>query len=113
MNSFDLKEHELTVAEVHRNLAPSALYELAILYEKHAHSGAMAATETQSDPFFGVGVITQCPNVPPEILVPRNAWLNKAAYAAMAKKLAILFRQNFAVYEAGVSGEVKAANPAG
>jgi phosphoenolpyruvate carboxykinase (ATP) len=37
MNSFNLKEHELTVEQVHRNLAPSALYEHAILYEKDAH----------------------------------------------------------------------------
>jgi hypothetical protein len=37
MNSFNLKEHELIVEEVHRNLPPSALYEHAILYEKDAH----------------------------------------------------------------------------
>jgi hypothetical protein len=37
MNSFDLKKHEIAVTEVHRNLAPSALYEHAALYEKDAH----------------------------------------------------------------------------
>ena len=29
MNAFNLKEHELTVEEVYRNLPPSALYEHA------------------------------------------------------------------------------------
>jgi len=29
MNPFNLKQHELTVTEVHRNLSPSALYEHA------------------------------------------------------------------------------------
>jgi phosphoenolpyruvate carboxykinase (ATP) len=37
MNAFNLKEHELTVEEVHRNLPPSALYEHAVLYKKDAH----------------------------------------------------------------------------
>ena len=46
MNLFNLKEHELTVEEVFRNLSPSTLYEHAILYEKDAHiaeSGALVA----------------------------------------------------------------------
>jgi ATP-dependent phosphoenolpyruvate carboxykinase len=47
------------------------------------------------------------------MLVPRNACPDKAAYAAMAKRLATLFRQNFAVYEAGVRDEVKAAGLTG
>src|SRR3982750_1655789 len=46
MDAFDLKEHELNVAEVHRNLPPSALYEHAIRYEKDAsiaENGALVA----------------------------------------------------------------------
>ena len=33
---FDLKDHGVTVAEIHRNLPPSALYEHAFRYEKDA-----------------------------------------------------------------------------
>ena len=33
---FNLKDHGVTVAEIHRNLPPSALYEHAIRYEKDA-----------------------------------------------------------------------------
>jgi phosphoenolpyruvate carboxykinase (ATP) len=62
---------------------------------------------------FGFAVVTQCPNVLGKILVPRNAWRDKAAYDTMARKLAGLFRQNFAAYQAGVSDEVKAAGPNG
>src|SRR5436309_15084004 len=36
MNPFHLKEHELTVAEVHSNLPASSLYEHAIRFEKDA-----------------------------------------------------------------------------
>src|SRR5215470_7738988 len=46
MNAFDLKDQELTVAEVHRNLPVGALYEHAIRYEKDASiadNGALVA----------------------------------------------------------------------
>jgi phosphoenolpyruvate carboxykinase (ATP) len=77
------------------------------------HSGALAKPETQPDPVFGLAVVTQCANVQGQILIPRNAWPDKADYDTMARKLAGLFRQNFAAYEAGVSDEVKAAGPNG
>jgi phosphoenolpyruvate carboxykinase (ATP) len=47
----------------------------------------------------------------PGTLIPRNAWANKAAYEATAKKLAGLFNENFETYAAGVSTEVKASAP--
>ncbi|MBV8277052.1 MAG: phosphoenolpyruvate carboxykinase (ATP) [Verrucomicrobia bacterium] len=75
------------------------------------HSGALAKAKTQPDPVFGFDVVTECPNVPAEILIPRSVWGDKAIFDATAKKLASLFVKNFATYEAGVSKEVKAAGP--
>src|SRR6516162_8405689 len=46
MNTFDLKDLELTVAQIHRNLPVGALYEHAIRYEKGASiadNGALVA----------------------------------------------------------------------
>src|SRR5260221_12480530 len=46
MKTFDLKEHQLTVEEIHYNLPPSALYEHAIHFEKDAsiaENGALVA----------------------------------------------------------------------
>ena len=46
MSSFNLQQHEIAVEKIYRNLAPSALYEHAILYEKDAHiaeNGALVA----------------------------------------------------------------------
>jgi phosphoenolpyruvate carboxykinase (ATP) len=77
------------------------------------HSGELAKAPTKTDPTFGFEVLTACPNVPDEILWPRNTWADKAAYDATAKKLAGLFRDNFKQYEASASEAVRAAAPRG
>ncbi len=75
------------------------------------HSGALAKASTVEDPVFGIAVPTSCPDVPSEILMPRNTWVDKAAYDQKAKKLAQLFKDNFKKYEASASAEVKAGGP--
>jgi phosphoenolpyruvate carboxykinase (ATP) len=75
------------------------------------HSGALTGAKTVRDPVFGFDVVTECPGVPREILLPRESWADAAAYDATAQKLAGLFTNNFATYEGGVSTEVKAAGP--
>ena len=75
------------------------------------HDGSLASSKTVTDPVFGFEVVAECPNVPAEILIPRNAWADKAAYDATAKKLAGLFIKNFETYAPGAAAEVKAAAP--
>jgi phosphoenolpyruvate carboxykinase (ATP) len=75
------------------------------------HSGALDSVKTVEDPVFGVQVPVTCPEVPTEVLVPRNTWADKAAYDAQAKKVAGLFRENFKKYESQASAEVRAAGP--
>jgi ATP-dependent phosphoenolpyruvate carboxykinase len=76
------------------------------------HSGALAKARTERGLAFGFDIVTECPGVPPEILVPRNAWADKSAYDAAGRKLADLFKHNFKTYEGGASAEVTAAGPA-
>jgi phosphoenolpyruvate carboxykinase (ATP) len=76
------------------------------------HSGTLLASKTHRDPIFGFDVVTECPNVPPEILDPRKTWSDKSAFDETAKRLANLFRTNFTKYESGVGPEVRAAGPA-
>ncbi len=75
------------------------------------HSGALASATTAEDPVFGFQVPTSCPDVPPEMLQPRNTWSDKAAYDDKAKKVATLFRDNFKKYEAQASAEVRGGGP--
>jgi phosphoenolpyruvate carboxykinase (ATP) len=75
------------------------------------HSGALVDVPTQVDPVFGLAVPTACPEVPSEMLLPRNTWADKAAYDEKAKKVAQLFRDNFKKYEAQASPEVRGGGP--
>ncbi len=73
-----------------------------------ALDGHLARADFVTDPNFGVLVPTSCPNVPKEVLNPRDTWADKDAYDAMAKKVAKLFEDNFIKYADHVSDSVKA-----
>jgi phosphoenolpyruvate carboxykinase (ATP) len=74
-------------------------------------TGELAEIETTPDPTFGVNVPVSCPDVPSEVLQPRNTWADKEAYDKRAAELARLFNENFKKYEAGVSEAVRAVAP--
>lgn len=62
-------------------------------------------------PVFGVAMPDTCPNVPQEILHPRNTWADKAAYDQTANALAEKFIENFKKFEQGSSEEIRNAAP--
>jgi phosphoenolpyruvate carboxykinase (ATP) len=74
-------------------------------------NGSLAQTATTPDPIFGVNVPVSCPEVPADVLQPRNTWTDKDAYDRHAQDLARRFNQNFKKYEAGVSEAVRAVAP--
>ena len=76
------------------------------------HNGALIDAKKQRDPIFGLDFVTECPNVPREVLTPRETWGDKSAYDATARKLAELFKTNFRAYEGGLSAEAKTATKA-
>ncbi len=62
-------------------------------------------------PVFGIAMPQSCPDVPTEILNPRNTWADKAQYDAKANDLAMRFVNNFTKYADGVTAEILAAAP--
>jgi phosphoenolpyruvate carboxykinase (ATP) len=74
-------------------------------------TGTLASVETQPDPVFGLNIPVSCPDVPPEVLIPRNTWKDKAAYDEKARDLARRFNENFKKYSDGVSEGVRAVAP--
>ena len=76
-----------------------------------ALAGALDHVAYETDPTFNVAVPTSCPDVPPEVLKPRNTWTDGVAYDAQAAKLARMFAENFKTFEGGITPDVRAAGP--
>jgi phosphoenolpyruvate carboxykinase (ATP) len=75
------------------------------------HSGELEQAGFVEEPYFGLQVPTHCPNVPDEILLPRQTWADGSAYDEKAQKLSELFRDNFQQYADMVDQAVVAAGP--
>lgn len=75
------------------------------------YSGKLASAPTRRDPVFGLEMITACPEVPSELLIPRNTWSDPQVYDETAARLARKFRDNFAQYASDAHPEVQAAGP--
>lgn len=76
-------------------------------------AGRLDGVPTKKDPVFGFEVPQSCPDVPAEVLDPRNTWKDKAAYDAAARSVAASFRENFKKYEQDMPAEIRAAEPPG
>ena len=76
-----------------------------------ALDGELSDVEYVTDERFGFEIPTSCPNVPAEILIPRQTWADGIAYDATADRLATMFNKNFERYSEGVSDAVNAAAP--
>jgi len=74
-------------------------------------NGRLATVDARPDPIFGLNVPVSCPDVPQEVLQPRNTWSDKEAYDRQARDLARRFNENFKKYESGVSEAVRSVAP--
>ena len=73
-------------------------------------SGALDNVETITDPVFGLRIPTSCPDVPSNLLIPRNTWSNKDDFDRTAADLAARFKQNFKQFTLP-SDDVRNAGP--
>jgi phosphoenolpyruvate carboxykinase (ATP) len=74
-----------------------------------ALDGRLAQAEFSTEDAFGLSIPTTCPEVPAELLNPRNAWADKSAYDAQARLLASKFVENFRKFD--VPESVRDAGP--
>ena len=75
-----------------------------------ALTGSLDIVKYRHDEVFNLDVPTECPNVPSEILDPKNTWIDKDSYDLSAKKLAQLFSDNFKKFKS-VTDDIKSAGP--
>ncbi len=76
-----------------------------------AMNGQLDNVAYEAHPVFGVLMPATVPDVPTEILSPRNTWADKEAYDKKANDLAKLFVNNFAKYADKASEEIRSAAP--
>ncbi|HSI70693.1 MAG TPA: phosphoenolpyruvate carboxykinase (ATP) [Gillisia sp.] len=76
-----------------------------------ALEGKLEGMEFTTHPVFGLKMPVDCPNVPNEVLNPRETWSDKEAYDAKANKLANSFKSNFAKFEENANEEILSGGP--
>ena len=75
-----------------------------------ALTGALDIVKYTHNELFNLDIPTECPNVPSEILDPKNTWIDKDSYDLSARKLAQMFIDNFEKFK-NVSQDIKNAGP--
>lgn len=76
-----------------------------------ALEGKLDNVEYETDPFFNLQVPKTCEGVPPEVLNPKSTWKDKEKYDETAKKLAKMFKDNFAQFAEDTADDIKNAGP--
>ncbi|WP_291726938.1 phosphoenolpyruvate carboxykinase (ATP) [Bernardetia sp.] len=76
-----------------------------------ALEGKLDNVNYEEQPIFGVKIPSECPDVPTNILNPKNTWENKSEYDATANKLASAFVANFEKYADYANDEIMAGAP--
>jgi len=71
--------------------------------------GKLDEVDFQVEPAFGLSIPKSVPEVPAQLLNPRNAWADKTAYDQTAAELSARFARNFEQFDA--PPEVRAAGP--
>ena len=75
------------------------------------HNKDFDHSEFVVDEAFGFQIPTRCPNVPSEVLIPKNTWHNKEKYEVVKGRLIALFNENFKQFEDDVSQAIVTAGP--
>lgn len=76
-----------------------------------ALNGELDTVAYENHKVFGIAKPQSCPNVPSEILNPRNTWEDPELYDIKAVELAQKFKANFAKFEEFANAEIMAGAP--
>jgi len=76
-----------------------------------ALDGELDNVEFKEEPFFGLMIPTSVPDVPDEVLNPRQTWEDKDAYDKKASSLAAMFKENFEQFQDRASEDILSGGP--
>ena len=75
-----------------------------------AINGSLNIVKYKHDDLFNLDIPTEVPDVPSDILDPKNTWADKGSYDLSAKKLSWMFVENFKKFQ-NVAPEIMNAGP--
>lgn len=78
---------------------------------KAAMEDQLADVEYTTMPVFNFEIPTECPEVPSEVLVPKNTWKNPALYDEKLQRLAKMFVDNFEKFKGEAEQETLKGAP--
>lgn len=76
-----------------------------------AMEGKLDDVDYHKHPVFNLMMPLTCPNVPSEVLNPKETWKNKKAYDVQAKELANTFKSNFNKFKSYANEEIMDGAP--
>lgn len=76
-----------------------------------ALNGVLNDVEYRTDPIFNLAIPTHCPDVPSEILQPKNTWISSKEYDQKALELARLFVENFESFQSNKFAPLSQGGP--
>jgi phosphoenolpyruvate carboxykinase (ATP) len=76
-----------------------------------ALNGELEEVEYTEHPVFGLKMPVTCPQVPSDILNPRNTWKDQHHYDSKANELATAFIENFKQFDAYANDEMRRSLP--
>ena len=113
-----IKEHNVKMWLVNTGWTSGAYGEGHRISLKHtrrlitaALNGELNEVDFNQIEVFNLSVPTSCPDVPAELLNPKNSWANKEGYDEKRIKLAKMFIDNFEQFSAKVSTDILQAAP--
>lgn len=113
-----MKEHNVNVWLVNTGWTSGAYgtgYRIKLAHTRAMIGAALDGTldnvSYKKHETFGLSMPVSCPNLPGDILDPKNTWKDTAAYDSKANQLAQLFVQNFKKFEAVATAEMLEAAP--
>ena len=76
-----------------------------------AIEGKLNEVECEQHPIFGLQMPKECPQVPAEVLCPRDTWQDQEAYDKKANLLASYFKDNFEKFDDYANDEILKGGP--
>lgn len=95
----NIKTHQQELRSENTTESATKLQRISLVHTramlKAALNGELESITYVTEPFFNLSIPKECPNVPAELLLPRNVWKSMKEYDAKARELHARFLEHY------------------